>query len=136
MIITAGTRPNPLAAYDKGEPATFFAAKPNARSGYKAWIAGHLDPAGRMTIDAGAVTALKAGKSLLPAGVKRVDGNFMRGDTIAVTDETGKEVARGLAAYDAEEARRIAGHRSSEIEAILGYEPRAAMIHRDDMVVV
>ncbi len=136
MIITAGTRANPLAAYDAGEPATFFAAKPNARSGYKAWIAGHLGPAGTLVIDAGAVTALKAGKSLLPAGVKHINGDFMRGDTVAVTDENGTEVARGLSAYDSGDARLIAGHRSSEIEEILGYQPRAAMIHRDDMVVV
>lgn len=135
MVITSGTRDNPLAAYDAGEPATLFAAGAGARRGYKAWIAGHLDPAGRLVIDDGAVTALKSGKSLLAAGVKTVEGDFTRGDTVAVTDKAGREIARGLSAYDAADARRIAGRRTSEIEAILGYAPRSAMIHRDDLVV-
>ncbi len=88
-----------------------------------------------MTVDAGAAKALKSGKSLLPAGVKEIDGQFERGDTVAVLNEDGREIARGLIAYDAEDARKIAGHKSDEISEILGYDARAAMIHRNDLVV-
>jgi glutamate 5-kinase len=86
-------------------------------------------------VDAGAAKALKSGKSLLPAGVKEIDGQFERGDTVAVMNEDGREIARGLIAYDAEDARKIAGHKSDEISEILGYDARAAMIHRNDLVV-
>jgi glutamate 5-kinase len=102
--------------------------------GYKTWIAGNLEPAGRVSVDAGAVRALLAGKSLLPAGVTLVSGRFSRGDTVAVLDPDGREIARGLAAYDAADAVRIAGLKTAEIEAVLGHEARAAMVHRDDMV--
>jgi glutamate 5-kinase len=134
MIITAGTRLNPLSAVERGERATFFRPSPNPVKGYKTWIAGQLEPAGRLTVDAGAVTALASGKSLLPAGVKLVSGSFSRGDTVAILDPEGREIARGLVAYDAPDAVRIAGLKSAEIPAVLGYEPRAAMIHRDDLV--
>lgn len=100
----------------------------------KTWIAGQLQPAGILSVDAGAETALRAGKSLLPAGVREVSGHFHRGDTISVVGLEGREIARGLAGYDADEARRIAGHKSAEIEALLGYAGRSAMIHRDDLV--
>jgi glutamate 5-kinase len=103
--------------------------------GYKSWIAGQLEPAGRLTVDAGAVGALLSGKSLLPAGVKLVSGNFSRGDTVAILTPEGREMARGLVAYDAADAVRIAGLKTAEIEAVLGYEARSAMIHRDDLVV-
>ncbi|MEO3389382.1 glutamate 5-kinase [Mesorhizobium sp. CAU 1741] len=134
MVITSGTRPNPLSAIDKGERATWFAASANPVRGYKTWIAGNLEPAGRVTVDAGAVRALLSGKSLLPAGVTLVSGNFSRGDTVAVLDPSGREIARGLAAYDAADAVRIAGLKTAEIEAVLGHEARSAMVHRDDMV--
>ncbi|MFP3649118.1 PUA domain-containing protein, partial [Paraburkholderia sp. SIMBA_054] len=78
-------------------------------------------------VDAGAARALKSGKSLLPAGVREIDGQFERGDTVAVLNEDGREIARGLIAYDAEDARKIAGHKSDEISEILGYDARAAM---------
>jgi len=135
MIITSGTRLNPLAAIDRGERATFFRPSANPVTGYKSWIAGQLEPAGRMTVDAGAVTALMSGKSLLPAGVTLVSGNFSRGDTVAILSPEGREIARGLAAYDAADAVRIAGLKTGAIEAVLGYEARSAMIHRDDLVV-
>ena len=80
------------------------------------------------------MTALGAGKSLLPAGVRKINGVFSRGDTVAIIGPSGREIARGLASYDADEARQIAGRKSAEIEKILGYPGRAAMIHRDDMV--
>ncbi|WP_187968858.1 glutamate 5-kinase [Aquibium microcysteis] len=135
MIITSGTRLNPLSAIDRGERATYFRPSDHPVRGYKTWIAGNLEPAGRLTVDAGAVGALMQGKSLLPAGVRRVDGNFSRGDTVAVLSPEGREVARGLVAYDAADAVRITGLRSAEIAAVLGHEARAAMVHRDDMVV-
>lgn len=134
MIIASGGRSNPLSAVERGERATFF--RPSARPvrGYKTWIAGQLEPAGRIVVDAGAVEALAAGKSLLPAGVRSVAGGFSRGDTVAICDPEGREVARGLVAYDAPDAVKIAGLKSAEIAPVLGYEARAAMVHRDDLV--
>lgn len=135
MVITSGTRLSPLMAIERGERATFFRPSANPVKGYKTWIAGQLEPAGRLTVDAGAVGALKSGKSLLPAGVKLVSGNFSRGDTVAILSPEGREIARGLVAYDAADAVRIAGLKTVEIETVLGYEARSAMIHRDDLVV-
>ncbi|WP_279481241.1 glutamate 5-kinase [Aureimonas sp. SK2] len=135
MIITSGQRLHPLDAVRRGERATLFQAAADPVRSRKRWIAGHLNTSGRLHVDAGAVQALHAGKSLLPAGVKRVDGDFRRGDTILVLDETGAEIARGLVSYDASDARLIAGLRSAEIEERLGQGVRAAMIHRDDLVV-
>lgn len=134
MVITAGDRLNPLAAIDAGERATWFAASPSPVRGYKTWIAGNLEPAGRIAVDAGAVRALASGKSLLPAGVTLVSGNFARGDTVAIIDPEGREIGRGLVAYDCGDAIRIAGLRTSQIEQVLGHEARGAMVHRDDMV--
>ncbi|WP_061936576.1 glutamate 5-kinase [Aureimonas sp. AU22] len=135
MIITSGQRLHPLDAVRRGERATLFLAAADPVKSRKRWIAGHLNASGRLHVDAGAVQALHAGKSLLPAGVKRVDGDFRRGDTILVLDEAGSEVARGLVSYDASDARLIAGLRSAKIEERLGQGVRAAMIHRDDLVV-
>ncbi|WP_102960048.1 glutamate 5-kinase [Mangrovicella endophytica] len=134
MIISAGNRLNPLDAIDRGERQTLFLAAGNPVTSRKRWIAGHLNAVGRLVVDDGAVKALTAGKSLLAAGVRTVDGDFSRGDTILVLDGSGREVARGLVAYDAAEARLIAGKRSDAIEALLGEGTRAAMIHRDDLV--
>lgn len=135
MIITAGTRQSPLMAIERGERATLFRPSTHPVKGYKTWIAGQLEPAGRLTVDEGAVKALLSGKSLLPAGVKQVSGNFSRGDTVAILSPDSREIARGLVAYDAADAVRIAGLKTAEIEAVLGYEARSAMIHRDDLVV-
>jgi glutamate 5-kinase len=135
MIITSGTRLSPLMAIERGERATLFRPSANPVKGYKTWIAGQLEPAGRLTVDAGAIGALLSGKSLLPAGVNLVSGNFSRGDTVAILSPEGREIARGLVAYDAADAVRIAGLKTAEIETVLGYEARSAMIHRDDLVV-
>ena len=135
MIITSGARRNPLTAIERGERFTLFKPSRTPVKGYKSWIAGQLEPAGRLTVDAGAIGALLQGKSLLPAGVKLVSGNFSRGDTVAVLSPDGLEIARGLVAYDAADAVRIAGLKTAEIEAVLGYEARSAMVHRDDLVV-
>lgn len=135
MIITSGTRMGPLSAIDRGERATLFEPARTPVNAWKTWISGNLEPAGRLKVDAGAAKALKSGKSLLPAGVREIEGQFERGDTVAVFNEEGREIARGLIAYDAEDARKIAGHKSDEISAILGYDARSAMIHRNDLVV-
>jgi glutamate 5-kinase len=134
MIITAGNRFNPLAAIDRSERSTFFRPSPNPVRGYKSWIAGQLEPAGRLFVDAGAVGALLSGKSLLAAGVRRVSGSFARGDTVAIIGPDGHEIARGLVAYDAADAVKIAGLKSAEIAPVLGYASRSAMVHRDDLV--
>ncbi len=134
MIITSGKRLSPLSAISKGAKATYFHASPQPVKGYKSWIAGNLDPAGTLRIDEGAVRALRGGKSLLPAGVTAVAGNFLRGDTVAVTNQAGELIARGLIAYDIGDAVKIVGLKSSEITERLGYEARSAMIHRDDLV--
>ncbi|MBX3582800.1 MAG: glutamate 5-kinase [Rhizobiaceae bacterium] len=135
MIITSGARQNPLAAIERGERFTLFKPSRTPVNGYKTWIAGQLEPAGRLTVDAGAVRALMSGKSLLPAGVKLVSGRFSRGDTVAVLSPDGREIARGLVAYDAADAVKIAGLKTEQIEAVLGHQARSAMVHRDDLVV-
>jgi glutamate 5-kinase len=101
----------------------------------KRWIAGTLEAHGTLTIDAGAVAALRKGKSLLPAGVIRVDGQFARGDAVIVRGPDTREVGRGLVAYDAEDADRIKGRSSGDILSILGISGRSEMIHRDDLVI-
>jgi glutamate 5-kinase len=134
MIIASGKTDHPLKAIETGARHSWFAASKAPVTARKTWIAGQLQAAGILHVDTGAQTALKAGKSLLPAGVRQVVGQFSRGDTVSVIGTEGREIARGLAAYDAEDARKIAGRKSGEIEALLGYAGRAAMIHRDDLV--
>ncbi len=134
MAIASGRVPNPLAAIDAGARATWFEPQSSPARARKAWIAGHLEPRGRLTLDAGAVAALRAGQSHLPAGVTGVSGDFSRGDNVVIASPEGHEIGRGLVAFDCAEAEKIAGRRSGEIETILGYRGRSAMIHRDDMV--
>lgn len=134
MIITTGARLHPLSAIDRGERASLFKPSDAPVNAWKTWISGNLDPAGKLIVDDGAVRALQAGKSLLPAGITKVEGNFERGDTVAVCDPDGREIARGLISYDLSDAQLIAGHKSDQISKILGYDARAAMIHRDDLV--
>ncbi|AVA23593.1 MULTISPECIES: glutamate 5-kinase [unclassified Rhizobium] len=134
MIIASGKTDRPLNAIENGARSSWFAPSGTPVTARKTWIAGQLQPAGELHVDEGAVTALGAGKSLLPAGVRSIVGNFGRGDTVAVIGPSGREIARGLVGYDAEEARQITGRKSAEIEAILGYPGRAAMVHRDDLV--
>jgi len=127
-------RPSVLAAISAGKRHTLFKASVTPAAARKRWIAGVLRPEGALVIDEGAVGALKEGKSLLPAGIRQIDGRFERGDAVVVKDRDGREVARGLAAYNASDAERIAGKRTVEIEAILGYRGRDEMIHRDDLI--
>jgi glutamate 5-kinase len=102
----------------------------------KRWIAGTLQPTGKLIVDDGAKGALVKGKSLLPAGVKKVEGNFSRGDTVSVVLPDGIEFARGLVAYDSTDATRIAGLKSADIQKLLGNDDRDVIIHRDDLVMV
>jgi len=133
VIITRGENLHPLSKISEGARHTIFRASMTPAAARKRWIAGVLKPEGVLVIDEGAVKALTEGKSLLPAGIRQVDGRFERGDAVLVKDREGREIARGLAAYNASDAERIAGKRSVEIEAILGYRGRDEMIHRDDL---
>ena len=134
MVIADGRVLNPVARIAAGEPCTWFLTPSNPVTARKKWIAGSLEPRGTLHIDAGAARALKAGKSLLPAGVTRVEGQFSRGDCVLIRTIDGSEIGRGLIAYDSEGASALAGRRSQDIEALLGAPGRAEMIHRDDMV--
>lgn len=134
MAITLGSPDNPLMLLDNGANATWFSAQSDPHTARKKWIAA-MKPKGRVAIDAGATKALAAGKSLLPAGVTFVEGQFERGDPVAIEGPDGASIGLGLVRYTAQEARAIQGRRSDDIEALLGYKGRAALIHRDDMVI-
>jgi len=133
MAIMEGSVLRPLSALAAGANCTWFLPEGDPQAARKRWIAA-MKPRGEVRVDAGAVAALAQGKSLLPAGVVAVTGSFGRGEPVAVLAPDGAVLAKGLIRYTAAEARAIAGHRSGEIEAILGYPGRAALIHRDDMV--
>ena len=133
MVIASGRVMHPLRAIRSGARATWFLTPANPVTSRKKWIAGSLEPKGTLTIDAGAVAALRRGKSLLPAGVVRVDGAFARGDAVIVRGPDGAELGRGLVAYDAEDADRIKRMSSADILLILGNPGRTVMIHRDDL---
>jgi len=134
MVITRGSVLHPLSRLEDGALRTWFHAGASPMAARKSWIAGALEPDGTLTIDDGAARALASGKSLLPAGVSQVSGNFTRGDAVRICALDGAELARGLIAYDSRDAAHIIGHKSREIEAILGYRGRDEIIHRDDLV--
>ncbi|MBC6443198.1 MAG: glutamate 5-kinase [Rhodobacteraceae bacterium] len=133
MAIMEGTRARPITALAGGAPATWFLPRTSPAAARKQWIAS-MKPCGILTVDAGAVAALRAGKSLLPAGVCAVAGEFRRGDPVTIAGPGGEVFARGLVNYPSAEAVRIAGARSGDIAHILGYAGRATLVHRDDMV--
>jgi glutamate 5-kinase len=135
MVIASGHLDHPLRAIEDGARCTWFVTAGNPVTARKKWIAGSLEPKGTLTIDAGAVAALSRGNSLLPVGVVRIEGGFARGDAVIIRGPDGIEVGRGLCAYDAEDAQKIRGRSSSEIDAILGFSGRTEMVHRDDLVV-
>ncbi len=135
MVITSGHVEHPLDAIAKGARSTWFLTSGNPVTARKKWIAGTLEPKGTLFIDAGAVAALRRGNSLLPVGVVRIEGDFARGDAIIIRGPDGTEIGRGLCAYDIEDAQKIRGRPSADIEAILGISGGAEMIHRDDLVV-
>ena len=132
LAITDGGLLRPLRALQNGAPATWFAPQGDPISARKRWITA-MKTKGEITVDGGAAAALGRGKSLLPAGVAAISGTFGRGDPVAILDDGGRRLGQGLSRYTSDEARAIAGHRSSQIEATLGYPARAALIHRDDM---
>jgi len=133
MAIVSGRTLRPLSAVEKGARCTWFVANATPAGVRKQWIAGTLRPCGTVHVDTGAARALAEGKSLLPAGVTAVDGEFDCGDAVIVRGPDGAELAHGLIAYPAAESRRIIGRRSSEIETLLGYRGRTALIHRNDL---
>jgi len=134
MAIMEGSVLRPLSALAKGAHRTWFVAQADPQAARKRWI-NAMKPRGELRLDAGAVTALRAGKSLLPAGVTAVSGSFGRGDPVAILSPEGVVLGKGLVGYAVAEAQAIAGHRSGDIAAILGYPGRAALVHRDDMVI-
>ncbi len=135
MAIAPGRQMRPLKALIEGGRCTWFLPAAEPRAARKSWIAGSVQTLGVITVDDGAVNALKNGKSLLPAGVMEVSGDFERGDAIQVTAKDGTVIAKGLSAYAAEDIRAIKGHKSDAIEKVLGYRGRSEIIHRDDLVV-
>jgi len=134
MLIASGHVAHPLERIAQGAPCTWFLTPANPVTARKKWIAGSLEPRGTLVIDGGAVKALRSGKSLLPAGVVKVEGRFGRGDAVLVRGPDGHEIGRGLIAFDAEDAERIKGRSSADIPAIVGFAGRTEMIHRDDLV--
>ena len=136
MVIADGRRDHALRDIAADGRCTWFHPQRTPRAQRKHWIAASLKPTGTLTVDDGALAALRSGKSLLPAGVTRVEGAFDRGDAVRVVAGDGTEIARGLVAYTVADAQRIAGHKSREIEQLLGYRGRDEMIHRDDLVVL
>lgn len=136
MVIADGRENQPLTRLETEGSCTWFLPKGNPQTARKTWIGGTLQPSGALIVDEGAAKALGKGSSLLPAGIIDVTGAFQRGDAVAIRRRDGREVGRGLVNYSAEDARRIIGHKTDEIEGLLGYRGRDAMVHRDDLVIL
>jgi len=134
MIIMDGANPAPLTRLEKEERHTRFLADTNPRKARAQWISGSLKPKGKLYVDDGAVTALQKGKSLLAAGVTRVEGDFQKGDAVCIYAPHGQEIARGLMSYGSDNSAKIMGLHSDKIEAVLGYTNGSALIHRDNLV--
>ena len=136
MIIASGTADNPLQALASGARHTLFAPIQTRAQARKRWIMGSLSVAGNVSVDAGAARALLDGRSLLPIGVTRVQGAFARGDAVSILDPQGREIARGLAGLDSDEAALVKGKNSATIRQMLGVGSRAELVHRDDLVLL
>ncbi len=134
MAITLGEGEHPLKRLEDGARSTWFKPSLTPARARKRWIAGSLKPTGKLILDDGALNALKSGKSLLPIGVTAIEGSFDKGDAVEIVDTHGTELARGLSSYTSDDAQKIIGKRSSEIEDILGYRGRDELVHRDNMV--
>ncbi|MBO9581643.1 MAG: glutamate 5-kinase [Sphingobium sp.] len=135
LAITSGRVEAPLAHWQESGRGTLFLASAK-RGARKDWLAGRLTVKGQLVVDAGAATALRQGRSLLPAGITATNGRYARGDVIDITGPDGAVIARGLAQYDSQDAERIIGKRSEDVAALLGGTPRAAIVHRDHMVLL
>lgn len=133
-VIASGLEPHPLAAVVAGARATLFPAPGGPVAAWKAWIAGSVQPAGRLVVDDGAVAALRGGKSLLPSGVRAVEGRFDKGDSVLIVTVAGVRAGVGLASWAAEEMVLILGRKTAEIEGLVGYKGPQVAIHRDDLV--
>ncbi|WP_156767713.1 glutamate 5-kinase [Candidatus Viadribacter manganicus] len=133
VVITKGDEPSPLTRLEGGARATWFLPSATPRAAYKAWIAGSLAPQGALIVDDGAANAVRNGKSLLPAGIVEVRGTFEKGDCVRIVSTSGDEIARGLARYDAADATRIRGMKSTAISEALGYDGGSALVHADDL---
>jgi glutamate 5-kinase len=136
MVIADGRPKNPLRAVAEGARCSWFLTPSSPATARKAWIAGALEPRGTLVVDEGASSALRSGASLLAVGVKAVEGAFSRGDAVTIKDLAGRTLGLGLVAYDHDEAAKILGHASRDLEALLGYAGRAEMVHRDDLVIL
>ena len=135
MIICEGRGMFPLESLENGGDCTWFIPSGNPQTARKRWISGSLQSLGSVIVDDGAVAALERGRSLLPAGILRIEGTFQRGDAITIMKRDGSEFGRGLIAYSSEDATQIIGHKTGEIEDLLGYRGRDEIIHRDDLVI-
>ena len=135
LAIISGKQMDPLTAFANSGTGTLFVAE-RAATAREAWLAGRLTAAGQVSVDSGAVKALRDGNSLLPAGATALHGKFNRGDVIDIIDQDGVIIARGLAEYDSEAATNILGQKSEDLEAILGFAPRPALVHRNHMVLL
>jgi glutamate 5-kinase len=135
-VLAHGQTEQPLAAVEAGARCTLFTPTTSPRRARKDWIAASLAVVGSLRIDAGAVAALRRGSSLLPAGITMVEGSFERGDAVLVRGPDDTPIAKGLAAFDAADAKELVGRRTDEIEAVLGYHGRTEMVHRDDLVLL
>ena len=136
MIICEGRGMFPLKSLENGGDCTWFIPSGNPQTARKRWISGSLQSLGSVIVDDGAVAALERGRSLLPAGILRIEGTFQRGDAITIMKRDGSEFGRGLIAYSSEDATQIIGHKTGEIEDLLGYRGRDEIIHRDDLVIL
>jgi len=134
MVIANGKAEHPLRAVEQGARVTWFLPQANPLTARKRWIAGSIAPAGTLIVDDGAAHALAEGASLLPAGIVGIEGRFERGDAVLVRRKDGTIIARGLSAYAHDDVQRILGHKTREIETLLGYRGRDEIIHRDDLV--
>jgi glutamate 5-kinase len=134
MVIGSGKPDNPITKIAEGARSTWFAPAQNPVNDRKKWIAGGLEVSGLIVVDSGAIVALKSDKSLLPAGVTQITGNFSRGDTVEIADLDGIRIGRGLIEYDSDDARKIAGLQTTEIQSVLRQPIRSTMIHRDNLV--
>jgi len=134
MVIANGNYKNPIKKIIESQECTWFLPKVSKLDARKQWIIGSIAPKGWVVVDNGAVQAIKNGKSLLPAGVKKINGNFEKGDHILVKDQNNIECARGLASFSSIEIEKIKGSHSSKIINILGYSSREEIIHKDDLV--
>ena len=134
-IIGSGQVEHPLQVLSKGGRCTVFRAEGTPAAARKQWLAGALEVRGEITVDEGAAQALSRGNSLLPVGIVNISGDFRRGDVVSISGPDGTELGRGLAEYSSDDASKICGCRSEDIEHRLGYRGRAVMIHRDDLVI-